>query len=264
MDVEKHADAGFAQQADSIDDGSRSTPERNNVKTIPKRGLAEMRRRMTNQCVERVKRQRAEVLSKLRCGSGQLHGSGPTQEEKLRVLQEVARDIVSMVRSEQEGTADMGADEQMGSERDPSLDTQDDESDCEDYLEMMRLVEEAVMAEILEQEQAQLQEYLDQEQEADAALLDSASREDEVACPVCLKSALHKHSTYFFCECGMRLNVCGDQLTLEQLKANLVAGFQDHSSTSCAAHPACAVQECGGYDMLIMACSDCEFLNVVA
>jgi len=65
--------------------------------------------------------------------------------------QEVARDIVSMVRSEQEGTADMGADEQMGSERDPSLDTQDDESDCEDYLEMMRLVEEAVMAEILEQ-----------------------------------------------------------------------------------------------------------------
>jgi len=50
------ADAGFAQQADSIDDGSRSTPERNNVKTIPKRGLAEMRRRMTNQCVERVKR----------------------------------------------------------------------------------------------------------------------------------------------------------------------------------------------------------------
>jgi len=29
-------------------------------------------------------------------------------------------------------------------------------------------------------EQAQLQEYLDQEQEADAALLDSASREDEV------------------------------------------------------------------------------------
>ena len=32
------------------------TPERANVKTIPKRGLAEMRQRMTNACITRVKR----------------------------------------------------------------------------------------------------------------------------------------------------------------------------------------------------------------
>jgi hypothetical protein len=80
----------------------------------------------------------------------------------------------------------------------------------------------------------------------------------QAACPVCLKSKLHKHGTTFFCECGlippcthththththtqtnththtrarahthtltgMRLNVHGDQLTLQQLKENLVA-----------------------------------------
>jgi hypothetical protein len=40
----------------------------------------------------------------------------------------------------------------------------------------------------------------------------------------------------------MRLNVHGDQLTLQQLKENLVACFEDHASTGCTSHPACAVQ----------------------
>lgn len=56
-----------------------------------------------------------------------------------------------MVHSEQDHSADMGDDEQMGSSRARSLDKEGDESNCEDYLEMMRLIEEDVIAEILEQ-----------------------------------------------------------------------------------------------------------------
>lgn len=174
--------SGLAWASDSSTAASKKpTPERFNVKTMPKRSLAEMRQRMTNACIKRLKkslsnpalmgrrafgaglsgwqaprshsccvdlalhgRQRAVVLSKLRCGSGQMHGPEATEEEKLRVLQvassshsltmhpcclhglknmlcpraqEVARDIVSEVRSERNGDLSVDGDEEMAAAR---------------------------------------------------------------------------------------------------------------------------------------------------
>ena len=42
-----------------MDDDERSkgpTPERDNVKTLPRRGLADLRKRMTDACIARVRR----------------------------------------------------------------------------------------------------------------------------------------------------------------------------------------------------------------
>ena len=248
--------------------------DRVGVKTMPTRGLAQLRKRMTDECVARVKRQRALVLAQLRSGqAGDL--PEPSHEDKLRVLKEVAHDIISTVQSEREGGAGVGDDcqdmmagvEDFCDERDEYEDSLGGTSESE-FLEMMRHIEQAVIAEILEQEQReqeQLQEYLDHEREEEEALQDPANHDDDaVTCPVCLQAALRKHATTFFCECGMRLNVFGDQLTMPQLKDNLQASFDDHSASGCASQPICAIQECGGYDMLTMVCSDCDYMNIVA
>ena len=246
----------------------RVQSDRVGVKTMPKRGLAQLRKRMTDECVARVKRQRALVLAQLRSGqAGDL--PEPSHEDKLRVLKEVAHDIISTVQNEREGGADVGDDDQVMMAGVDDLRDERDEYEESEFLEMMRHIEEAVIAEILEQEQreqAQLQEYLDYEREEEEALQDPANHDedDAVTCPVCLQAALRKHATTFFCECGMRLNVFGDQLTMPQLKDNLQASFDDHSASGCASRPICAIQECGGYDMLTMVCSDCDYMNIVA
>eukprot|EP00802_Teleaulax_amphioxeia_P019628 Tamp_19868.p2 GENE.Tamp_19868~~Tamp_19868.p2 ORF type:complete len:170 (-),score=49.58 Tamp_19868:217-726(-) len=106
-------------------------------------------------------------------------------------------------RDDGEGGTEGGGEEQMASVRPAALCEGEEGLREEDYLDMMQQIEEAVMAEILEQEQAQLQEYLEHERAGVEALLDAAVRADgdEVACPVCLKSKLHKHGTTFFCAC---------------------------------------------------------------
>lgn len=61
----------------------------------------------------------------------------------------------------------------------------------------------------------------------------------------------------------MRLRIAQDQLSLEQLRNNVAAAFQEHGA-ACQGQAGCAVQSCGGYDMLVMACASCDFLNILA
>jgi hypothetical protein len=65
----------------------------------------------------------------------------------LDAAQEVARDIVSMVEVDDEE----GGDELMGNIRAAALGDEQDDMSEEEYLDMMQQIEEAVIAEILEQ-----------------------------------------------------------------------------------------------------------------
>jgi len=168
-------------------------------------------------------------------------------QAQMAMLQGFAKDLIANVQA---GDTQMSAAEPGG-------------DGDEDLLDFMRKLEEDLVAEMMEQEQEMVRQYLEHEEQEDNALV-QAAQSQEVVCPVCLRGPLFRNANVFFCQCGMRLSLMSDQLSLEQLQANIQQGFSGHAASGCCAQPAAAVQACGGYDMLVMACAACDYMDILA
>jgi len=214
-----------------------------NLKSMHSGSRASIRDKLRQECINRVKKDRMNLMSRLRTTTS----ADPSGHERMMVFQGFAKDVIAGVQVG-DGDSHMSLAETVGGD--------------DDFLDFMRRLEEDLVAEMMQQEEEIVRQHLEQQQQEDHALF-QAIESNEVICPVCMRAPVFKNANVFFCSCGMRLSLASDQLSLEQLRSSITTVFSEHGK-HCHATPGTAVQSCGGYDMLVMACSCCEFMDIIA
>lgn len=81
---------------------------------------------------------------------------------------------------------------------------------------------------------------------------------------VCQAGALRQHRGAVLCAgCGLRLDLAGEGLGLEHVRAALADALAGHALSGCPAPPAFAVEERFGATTLFMRCGACGALQAV-
>eukprot|EP00026_Physarum_polycephalum_P015037 Phypoly_transcript_15622.p1 GENE.Phypoly_transcript_15622~~Phypoly_transcript_15622.p1 ORF type:complete len:228 (+),score=35.39 Phypoly_transcript_15622:100-684(+) len=138
----------------------------------------------------------------------------------------------------------------------------------EEYIDVMRMLEQELMDELRQQEAEMLAQYESVRQFDEAELQDSLARYAEdagntfVPCPICMKHGLLQNNHVIFCACGFRLDLKDPGITLGVVQQQLSDRYANHGKT-CSATPTFEVQNQYGISALYLKCTVCDSLDVV-
>eukprot|EP01029_Cantina_marsupialis_P031027 TRINITY_DN8703_c1_g3_i1.p1 TRINITY_DN8703_c1_g3~~TRINITY_DN8703_c1_g3_i1.p1 ORF type:complete len:186 (-),score=37.95 TRINITY_DN8703_c1_g3_i1:149-706(-) len=86
--------------------------------------------------------------------------------------------------------------------------------------------------------------------------------EDELVCPVCLKSYLYQQASVFFCSCGFKFDTKHNSITSRDFGSLLGAAFSKHNP-ECPNIPEFTVDTFDSDDILRISCSCCAMSDIV-
>ncbi|KAJ1495457.1 hypothetical protein T484DRAFT_1762206 [Baffinella frigidus] len=168
-------------------------------------GRLGLQKRLREKCLERVKKDRSKLMAQLRSIGP---AGGPAPGGAVQMMETLAHSLIQQAQAESSSAAQgthAAGDDSMDQEGSVRVGDGEEELDAEAYMQLMRQVEEDVIAELLQNEAAddrQLLEYLEHERQELAAAAAEHTEEDSTVCPVCMSGPLRKHFSTFYCPCG--------------------------------------------------------------
>lgn len=225
--------------------------------------VEKFRESLKRKCIQHVKdrRQRDE------CNSNAI---GESDEEDGGSLRKRARKIIEIEIMKQEGNPAEGHDsmDDISSSVPHWSDLDHDE-----YEAMLISLEEALISELLQQDEAMLKEYETEEKKELADLHDAAASmpdgtalgKDSLLCPVCKRSWMIQSFDLqsLICSCGARLCLENDALTIADLRAELAETYDEHRVSGCTKDPSFEIKDDFGITLLMANCTTCLFQRVV-
>ena len=156
--------------------------------------------------------------------------------------------------------ADVGIDEVMNEEfQQMKKELCSSVSDMAEFDDVLRCMEE-IKLELCELEMETMLKYENQMLNHD---IDAAMAEDDVICPLCKLRNLKLTSNILHCDCGLQINTEQNSISLLDIKMSLEKAMLDHSS-KCLKPLVFSVVNDFRSSHLLMACSECDYMFIVA
>lgn len=270
----------------------------NHRKSLYKSGSPAWKGAYRKRCLERLKASREKFLARFRNSSGadggeRERGGKALEEEIVSSVQEVMMEEWEHLKVEHSDLPSLPAggsspQQQLQkhttkrrasfpectsptlakrANRGPLLSSDDDflSTDVDEDIEYVLSIMDELTQELIKEEQAILAQYEQElmfDEEALCSAIQSLSTND-VICPICQKNILHQNRHIIFCACGMRLDTAQDGITLDYLRQQLEDCSTQHSAM-CAGTPVFSLDTAVGIQSMVMNCTVCDFMYIIA
>eukprot|EP00250_Pteridium_aquilinum_P005718 c15771_g1_i1 orf=441-1181(-) len=224
--------------------------------------------KLRDNCLQRVKKNRNQILWKIRLGGHAL----PTSQEGANIaFSDILVDEIDRLKQTTDGgTSHVRSDlDTMLWEYEPSEALS--ELGNEDYEELMIAMQNILYEEMhteSDKDTLLLEDYektCEKEDHALSTMLEQLqSSEDGVVCPICKAGKLQQNQHLIYCSCGhLRLDVQHEKVNLDFLRRRLEELLQLHHDSGCKSQPMFCTDNRFSIMALYIQCSSCETFELV-
>ncbi|KAI5066973.1 hypothetical protein GOP47_0017501 [Adiantum capillus-veneris] len=244
--------------------------EKINARSSIKSWHPHWKHKLRENCLQRVKTNRSQILWKIRLGGEAF----PVSREKASLaFSDILVDEIDRLRQRTNGEAPHAQSDPdaMIWEYEPSEALSQLKND--DYEELMiamqNILYDDLRTENEKRDSVLLEEFeksCEQEDRALSMMLEQLqnSEEDEVICPICKAGKLQQNQHLIFCSCGhLRLDVQHEKVNLHFLRKRLEELLQQHHDSGCQSQPVFCTDHRFSMTALYIQCSSCETFELV-
>lgn len=223
--------------------------------------------KLRENCLQRVEKNRSQILWKIRLGREALPVS---QEETKLAFSDILVDEIDRLKQRSNSKAPLARNnpDAMLWEYEPSELLPNDDYE-ELMIAMQNILYEDLRTENQRRDSLLLEDFeksCEQEDRALSTMLEQlqTSEGEGVICPICKAGKLQQNQHLIFCSCGhLRLDIQHEKVNLEFLRERLDELLQQHHDTGCKGQPVFCTDHRFSITALYIQCSSCETFELV-